>query len=73
MILRSSSAIDAVESLIVTIVRRLIADGTWRYATLHEDVDDKEQARSVLGVRSVRILMVQLWAYELAPSWTRWQ
>ncbi|HEY3653358.1 MAG TPA: LysR substrate-binding domain-containing protein [Steroidobacteraceae bacterium] len=35
--LRSSSAIDAVESLIVTIVRRLIADGTWRYATLHEE------------------------------------
>jgi len=45
--LRSSSAIDAVESLIVTIVERLIADGTWRYATLHEDIVVKDQGRSV--------------------------
>jgi LysR family nitrogen assimilation transcriptional regulator len=50
--LRSSNAIDAVESLIVTIVRRLIADGTWRYATLHEE--SKEQGRSVLGQATKR-------------------
>jgi hypothetical protein len=31
------SAIDAVESLIVTLIRRLISDGTWRYATLHPE------------------------------------
>jgi LysR family nitrogen assimilation transcriptional regulator len=34
---RSSSAIDAVENLIVTIIRRLITDGTWRYATFHQE------------------------------------
>jgi LysR family nitrogen assimilation transcriptional regulator len=38
--LRSSSAVDAVENLIVPIIRRLIADGTWRHATLHEDAGD---------------------------------
>jgi LysR family transcriptional regulator, nitrogen assimilation regulatory protein len=44
--LRSSSAIDAVESLIVTTCRRLVEDGTWRYATLHEDISVKDPGRS---------------------------